>query len=91
VAHHSLAAKAKSGKLFYEPLGVVAIISSGTTRWLFPMGQIIAAVVAGNGVLCKTMNFTPECGELIGKLFRDAGFPEDLVTIVQAAAKWARR
>jgi acyl-CoA reductase-like NAD-dependent aldehyde dehydrogenase len=28
VAHHSLAAKAKSGKLFYEPLGVVAIISS---------------------------------------------------------------
>jgi len=52
-----------------------------------PMGQIIAAVVAGNGVLCKTSDFTPECGELIGKLFRDAGFPEDLVTIVQGGGE----
>src|SRR5882757_2859246 len=28
VPHHSLAAKAKSGKLTYEPLGVIGIISS---------------------------------------------------------------
>jgi len=87
VAHHSLAAKAKSGKLFYEPLGVVAIISSWNYPLAIPMGQIIAAVVAGNGVLCKTSDFTPECGELIGKLFRDTGFPADLVTIVQGGGE----
>ncbi len=28
VSHHNIAAKAKSGTLYYEPLGVVAIISS---------------------------------------------------------------
>jgi acyl-CoA reductase-like NAD-dependent aldehyde dehydrogenase len=87
VAHHSLAAKAKSGKLFYEPLGVVAIISSWNYPLAIPMGQTIAAVAAGNAVLCKTSDFTPECGELIGKLFRDAGFPADLVTIVQGGGE----
>ncbi|HKM65689.1 MAG TPA: aldehyde dehydrogenase family protein [Candidatus Acidoferrum sp.] len=87
VEHHSLAAKAKSGRLHYDPLGVVAIISSWNYPLAIPMSQIIAAVVAGNGVLCKTSDFTPECGELIGKLFRDAGFPEDLVTIVQGGGE----
>jgi acyl-CoA reductase-like NAD-dependent aldehyde dehydrogenase len=87
VPHHSLAAKAKSGKLLYEPLGVVAIISSWNYPLAIPMGQIIAAVAAGNGVLCKTSDFTPECGEVIGKLFRDAGFPTDLVTILQGGGE----
>jgi acyl-CoA reductase-like NAD-dependent aldehyde dehydrogenase len=87
VEHHSLAAKAKSGRLHYDPLGVVAIISSWNYPLAIPMSQIIAAVVAGNGVLCKTSDFTPECGELIGKLFLDAGFPQDLVTIVQGGGE----
>ncbi len=83
VPHHSIAAKAKTGKLVYEPLGVVAIISSWNYPLAIPMSQITAAVAAGNGVLCKTSDFTPECGELIGQLFREAGFPEHLVTILQ--------
>src|SRR5260370_22132943 len=82
VAHHSLAAKAKSGKLFYDPMGVVAIISSWNYPLAIPMGQTIAAVAAGNAVLCKTSDLPPGCGELIGKLFRDAEFPPDPVTIV---------
>jgi acyl-CoA reductase-like NAD-dependent aldehyde dehydrogenase len=87
VPHHSLAAKAKSGKLVYEPLGVVAIISSWNYPLAIPMSQIVAAVAAGNGVLCKTSDFTPECGELIGQLFRNAGFPANLVTIVQGGGE----
>lgn len=87
VSHHSLAAKAKSGKLYYEPLGVVAIISSWNYPLAIPMSQIIAAVACGNAVVCKTSDFTPECGDLIGKLFRDAGFPADLVTIVQGGGE----
>lgn len=87
VPHHSLAAKAKTGKLIYEPLGVVAIISSWNYPLAIPMSQICAAVAAGNGVVCKTSDFTPECGELIGKLFQDAGFPTNLVTIVQGGGE----
>jgi len=87
VKHHSTAAKAKSGTLLYEPLGVVAIISSWNYPLAIPMSQIIPALAAGNGVVCKTSDFTPECGELIGELFREAGFPADLVTMVQGGGE----
>jgi len=87
VKHHSTAAKAKSGKLLYEPLGVVGIISSWNYPLAIPMSQMIPAVAAGNGVLCKTSDFTPECGELIGKLFSEAGFPADLVAILQGGGE----
>jgi acyl-CoA reductase-like NAD-dependent aldehyde dehydrogenase len=87
VPHHNTAAKAKSGTLFYEPLGVLGIISSWNYPLAIPMSQIIPAVAAGNAVLCKTSDFTPECGALIEKLFREAGFPPDLVTVLQGSAE----
>jgi acyl-CoA reductase-like NAD-dependent aldehyde dehydrogenase len=87
VPHRNTAAKAKSGTLFYEPLGVVGIISSWNYPLAIPLGQIIAAVAAGNAVLCKSSDFTPECGSLIERLFRDAGFPADLVTVLQGSGE----
>src|SRR3984957_9603581 len=83
VPHHNLAAKAKSGTLTYEPLGVVGIISSWNYPLAIPISQIIPAVVAGNSVICKVSDFTPHCGSLIERLFANAGFPEKLVTVVQ--------
>jgi len=90
VSHHSLAAKAKSGTLTYEPLGVIGIISSWNYPLAIPISQIIPAVVAGNAVVCKTSEFTPQCGALIEKLFADAGFPKDLVTIIQGGGEVGR-
>jgi len=87
VPHHSTAAKAKRGYLAYEPLGVIAIISSWNYPLAIPFSQIIPAVAAGNAVVCKTSDFTPQCGTLIEKLFLDAGFPKDLVTIVQGGGE----
>ena len=87
VPHHSTAAKAKSGRLTYEPLGVIGIISSWNYPLAIPLSQIIPAVAAGNAVVCKTSDFTPRCGALIEKLFLDAGFPRELVTIVQGAGE----
>ncbi|HTZ31774.1 MAG TPA: aldehyde dehydrogenase family protein [Methylomirabilota bacterium] len=83
IPHHTTAAKLKSGSLHYEPLGVLGIISSWNYPLAIPMSQIIPAIAAGNAVLCKTSDFTPECGALIEKLFREAGFPEGLVTVLQ--------
>src|SRR5260370_25535393 len=85
VPHHSTAAKGKSGKLTYEPLGVIGIISSWHYPLAIPMSQIIPAVAAGNSVIFKTSDFTPHCGALIEKLFADAGFPKDLLTVVHGA------
>jgi acyl-CoA reductase-like NAD-dependent aldehyde dehydrogenase len=87
VPHHSLAAKAKTGTLTYEPLGVIGIISSWNYPLAIPMSQIIPAIAAGNAVVCKTSEFTPQCGALIEKLFFDAGFPKNLVTIVQGSGE----
>ena len=87
VPHHSLAAKAKSGRLVYDPLGVIGIISSWNYPLAIPLSQIIPAIAAGNAVVCKTSDFTPHCGALIEKLFADAGFPKALVTIVQGGGE----
>jgi len=87
VPHHSTAAKAKRGYLAYDPLGVIAIISSWNYPLAIPLSQIIPAVAAGNAVVCKTSDFTPQCGALIEKLFLDADFPLGLVTVVQGGGE----
>jgi succinate-semialdehyde dehydrogenase/glutarate-semialdehyde dehydrogenase len=87
VPHHSMAARAKRGYTVLEPLGVIAIISSWNYPLAIPLSQIIPAVAAGNAVVCKTSDFTPECGALIEKLFLDAGFPKDLVTVIQGGGE----
>ncbi len=87
VPHHSLAAKAKFGRLTHEPLGVIGIISSWNYPLAIPLSQIIPALAAGNAAVCKTSEFTPHCGALIEKLFADAGFPKDLVAIVQGGGE----
>jgi succinate-semialdehyde dehydrogenase/glutarate-semialdehyde dehydrogenase len=87
VPHHSLAAKAKSGYLAFEPLGVIAIISSWNYPLAIPLSQIIPAVVAGNAVVCKTSDFTPQCGALIERLFANSGFPKNIVIVVQGGGE----
>jgi acyl-CoA reductase-like NAD-dependent aldehyde dehydrogenase len=87
VPHHSIAAKAKSGTLLYEPVGVIGIISSWNYPLAIPLSQIIPAIIAGNAVICKTSDFTPHCGALIEKLFAGAGFPLDLVIIIQGGGE----
>ena len=83
VPHHSPVAKAKSGSLTYEPFGVIGIISSWNYPLAIPLSQIIPALAAGNAVVCKTSEFTPHCGALIERVFANAGFPAQLVTVVQ--------
>jgi len=87
VPHHSIAAKAKRGYLAYDPLGVIAIISSWNYPLAIPLSQIIPAVAAGNAVACKTSDFTPQCGVMIEKLFIESGFPKCLVTVVQGGGE----
>ena len=87
VPHHSTAAKAKTGRLVYDPVGVVGIISSWNYPLAIPLSQIIPAVAAGNAVVCKTSDFTPQCGALIERLFADTGFPQNLVTVIQGGGE----
>jgi acyl-CoA reductase-like NAD-dependent aldehyde dehydrogenase len=83
VPHHSLAMKAKSGRLHYEPLGVIGVISPWNYPLAVPMGTLVPAVAAGNAVILKPSELTAWCGALIGELFEQAGFPKNLVQVIQ--------
>ena len=87
VPHHSLAVKAKSGQLVYEPCGVLGVISPWNYPMAIPMGVVIPAVAAGNAVVLKPSELTPWCGALVRELFEQAGFPADLVQVVQGAGE----
>jgi acyl-CoA reductase-like NAD-dependent aldehyde dehydrogenase len=83
VAHHNIAVKAKSGSIYFQPFGVLAIISPWNYPFSIPMAQILPALVAGNSVLLKPSDLTPRVGELIGKIIAAAGVPVGLVQVLQ--------
>ncbi len=88
VAHHNLAVKAKSGRLRFEPYGVIGIIAPWNYPLAISLSQLIPAIVAGNSVILKPSELTPSCGQLIAECFAAAtAFPPDLLQIVQGAAR----
>ena len=66
----------------YQPYGVIAVISSYNFPIAIPFTEAIMAVAAGNGVIIKPSSDTPLCGDLMQRLFKDAGFPKGLVRTV---------
>src|SRR5229473_279805 len=87
VPHHNPAVKAKAGWISFEPFGIIAVIGAWNYPLAVPLGQIIPAVVAGNAAVLKPSELTPWCGALVGELFEQAGFPRDLVQVVQGAGE----
>jgi acyl-CoA reductase-like NAD-dependent aldehyde dehydrogenase len=80
----------KRGHVLNEPLGVVGVIAP----WNFPIGvpftQAAAVVGTGNAAVLKPSELTPLSGEWVARLFREAGFPADLVRVVHGAADTGR-
>jgi acyl-CoA reductase-like NAD-dependent aldehyde dehydrogenase len=87
VGHHNPIFKGKRGRLEYEPWGVVAVISPWNYPIAIPVTSIVAAVMAGNAVIVKPSELVPWCGALLGELFDQAGFPVDLVQVIQGGGE----
>ncbi len=83
VPHHNIGVKAKSGSLYFQPFGVLAIISPWNYPFSIPMAQILPALVAGNAVLLKPSELTPHVGEVIAKIIAAAGIPSGVVQLLQ--------
>jgi len=79
---HGVLALAKSLRLVPRPLGVVGVISPWNGPFVLSVNPVIQAVVAGNAVLLKPSEVTPRSGELVGKLFAEAGLPDGVLHVL---------
>jgi len=82
VPHQNLAVRFKRGRLEYEPYGVIGIISPSNYPFSIPMGQLAAALMAGNTVVLKPSEFTPQAGLAIHTLAEEADLPPGVVNVV---------
>jgi len=68
--------------LRHLPLGIMAVIGPACMPARIPTDQIVAALIAGNGMLFKPSEKTPVVGQCLVDLMHGAGIPEDLVRCV---------
>jgi acyl-CoA reductase-like NAD-dependent aldehyde dehydrogenase len=60
------------GTIYYDPLGVVGVISPWNFPVMLPLRGIVPALAAGNGVICKPSELTPRCGVAISEIVQAA-------------------
>jgi acyl-CoA reductase-like NAD-dependent aldehyde dehydrogenase len=66
----------------YRPRGVVGIISPWNFPLVIPGGDMVMALLAGNGVVIKPSEVTPLIALRLQELCLEAGLPEGLVGVV---------
>ncbi|MDP6934863.1 MAG: aldehyde dehydrogenase family protein, partial [Myxococcota bacterium] len=72
----------KSARIVHRPLGVVAVISPWNGPLILSINPTIQAVLAGNAVIVKPSEVTPDAGRITREIFDQAGFPRDLVQVL---------
>jgi acyl-CoA reductase-like NAD-dependent aldehyde dehydrogenase len=71
--------KTKKLRISYRPLGVVGIVTPWNFPFLLSLNPTAQALVAGNAVILKPSEATPQSGQLVEDLFRAAGLPEGVL------------
>ncbi|MCE9669117.1 aldehyde dehydrogenase family protein [Myxococcus stipitatus] len=69
-----------------EPRGTVLVLAPWNYPFNLLVTPLIAAVAAGNTVLCKPSEKTPHTARFLAELVRDA-FPDDEVALVEGGAE----
>lgn len=63
----------------YMPRGVVLVIAPWNYPFQLAMAATLSALVSGNSVITKGSEVTPLVGKVMEDLFKEAGFPKDVV------------
>ncbi|MCB0075996.1 MAG: aldehyde dehydrogenase family protein [Anaerolineales bacterium] len=72
----------KKGRYEFDPLGIVAIISPWNYPFSIPIGQVMAALMAGNAVVLKPSPYSPLTAQRIAELLRQAELPPGLFHVL---------
>jgi acyl-CoA reductase-like NAD-dependent aldehyde dehydrogenase len=76
--------KTKRAWLVHEPLGVVGAITPWNVPFAIPFGVVATAIAAGNGVVLKPSEHTPQSAEWVVRVLEEAGAPIGLVQLAPA-------
>ena len=69
--------------IFREPHGVTLVISPWNLPFAIPFGQVLTALVAGNGVVLKPSEITPRASSMIADVLSACDLPEGLFQVIQ--------
>ncbi len=75
----------------FEPLGVIAVISPWNYPFSIPATSMLMALCAGNAVVLKPSPKTALTAAALVELFYKAGFPKELIGLVQGENKECER
>jgi acyl-CoA reductase-like NAD-dependent aldehyde dehydrogenase len=79
----------KKSRVFYEPLGVILVISPWNYPFHLSFVPIVCALVAGNACVLKPSRFTPLRG-VLEDMVNESGFLKDALQVVYASRKTAQ-
>ncbi len=71
-----------TSKIVYEPKGVTLVISPWNYPLYLSIGPIVAAIAAGNSVILKPSEFTPETSKLLTRLVKET-FQEGEIAVFE--------
>ncbi|MEK6703690.1 MAG: aldehyde dehydrogenase family protein [Planctomycetota bacterium] len=87
-------ADTRSGRCWFRPHGVMAVLGPFNFPAHLPNGHIIPALAMGNTIVLKPSDKTPGVGQLLGELYQEAldahGAPPGVVNVVQGRADIAQ-
>lgn len=74
----------------YEPVGVVAAITPWNSPLTLEAQKLAPALAAGNAVVLKPSEVTPQTALIMGRLLLEAGVPPGIVNVVTGGAETGR-
>lgn len=79
------AAGAFTARISHHPHGVMAVLGPFNFPGHLPNGHIMPALIAGNTVIFKPSEQTPEVAEFTLRLWEEAGIPPGVINLLQGA------
>ena len=77
------------GKIVYRPKGTVLIISPWNYPFLLALGPLVSAVAAGNTIILKPSEITPNTSKFLAGFFKDV-FDESEIAVVEGGKETAQ-